>query len=852
MAKKAVEETPKAPNINTSQVIATPISGEVEKSFMDYAMSVIVDRALPDVRDGLKPVHRRVVFASHESGLHASSRFTKCAAVVGEVMKKYHPHGDMSIYDALVRMGQPFSLRYPLIEAQGNFGSIDGDAPAAPRYTECRLAKISDALLQDIDKDTVKFNLNYSGDFEEPEVLPSIIPNLLLNGSSGIAVGMATNIPPHNLGEVVEALVYAIENPTEEAKNKAAPEFAAEGDFKTAGETSDFLKFIRGPDFPTAGHIYGKNDIANMYATGRGRVVCRAEAKIEEGKKGFQIIVSEIPYQVNKAELVAKIADLVHAKKIEGVADLRDESSRQGLRIAIDLKKDANPQLILNQLYKHTALQTAFNANFVALVNGEPKTLPLKAILEEFIRHRQVVVWRRTQFLLKEAQSREHILQGLKVALDHLDEVIKTIRASKDADVAKENLIKKFGLDDLQAQAILDMQLRRLAALERQKIEDELKEIIKRIGELVSLLGSRVKILAVVKDELLVAKEKYGDERLTKYHASGVGEFEIEDLVPEALVIVTITNDGYIKRMPAESYRCQSRGGKGVTGGTLKEEDQIDTILTCNTHDSVYFFTDRGKVYLKRAWDIPEASRTARGSNAVNLLSINQGEKILSILSIPNDPSAPDRPAFVFLATEKGTVKKTALEEFTNIRNTGIIAIKLDGGDSLAWAKATTGKDEILLVTAEGKSIRFSESDVRPMGRGASGVRGIKLAAGNKVVGMAVIKPGSGDKLLVVAEHGFGKQTKLAEYTLQNRGGGGIFSAKVTSKTGQLVGALLVSEGADCDLILTSKKGQVIRLPLKDVPTTSRATQGVTLMRFDPGDGVAAVTTLTLDDSADS
>jgi len=836
-------------------IIQTPIVQEMERAFMDYAMSVIVARALPDVRDGLKPVHRRIVFAAHETGLHSTSRYQKCAALVGETMKKYHPHGDLALYDSLVRMGQDFSLRYPLIDGQGNFGSVDGDSPAAMRYTECRLAKISDALLTDIDKDTVKFIPNYSGDFLEPEVLPSILPNLLLNGSAGIAVGMATNIPPHNLREVVDAILFCLEHPKPEIIDKTKPIFRDLGDFETESEISELAKIVKGPDFPTGGHIYGKKDIEAVYATGRGRILARAEAEIVEGKKGFQIVITEIPYMVNKAELVAKIADLARDKKLEGISDLRDESSRAGMRIVVDLKKDANPQLLLNQLFKHTALQTAFNANFVALVQGEPKTLNLKSILEEFVKHRQVVIFRRTEFLLKEARAREHILQGLKIALDHLDEVIKTIRASKDADDAKAQLIKKFGLDDLQATAILDMMLRRLAALERQKIEEELAAIIKLIGELTELLESKVKILSVIKNELGALREKYGDERKTKVHPSGVGEFEIEDLIPEASVVVSLTNGGYLKRMPSENYKSQSRGGKGVTGGSLKEEDSVTQILTCNTHDNIYFFTDRGKVYLKRAWDIPEGSRTSRGSNAVNLLAMVGSEKILSILSISNDSDVADKPSFIFMATRKGTVKKTPLNEFANVRSSGITAIKLEEGDSLVWAKATSGQDEIMLVTAEAKSIRFNESDVRPMGRAAAGVRGISLRQNDFVVGTIVSGSDSakdaslderesrrGSKLLVVSDRGFGKQTKLEEYPVQKRGGTGIFAGKVTEKTGPLVAALRINKDSACDLILTSKKGQVIRLPIKDVPTLSRSTQGVTLMRFEAGDGVAAVT----------
>ncbi|MCG2685995.1 DNA gyrase subunit A, partial [Candidatus Parcubacteria bacterium] len=776
----------------------------MEKAYLDYAMSVIVARALPDVRDGLKPVQRRIIYAMRQQGLTPGARFAKCAAVVGETMKKFHPHGDLALYDALVRMAQNFSLRYPLIDGQGNFGSIDGDSAAAMRYTECRLTPIATELLQDIEKETVNFSLNYSGDLKEPEVFPAVIPNLLFNGATGIAVGMATNIPPHNLKEVLDALIFMIGHPAERGNSHAERDHPAKrGDnhggrghpeistFESAATVEDLVKIIRGPDFPTGGTIYNQEDITQVYATGRGRIVTRAKTEIEETARGrFQIIVSEIPYQVNKASLVAKIAQLVKNKKIEGISDLRDESDRRGLRVVIELKRDARPQKVLNRLFKHTELQKAFNANIVALVFGEPKTLTLKMILEEFIRHRQRIIVRRSEYLLRQAKAREHILQGLKIALDHLDEVIETIKKSPDADIAKQRLVKRFGLTEIQATAILDMQLRRLAALERQKIEDELKEILKTIQGLEALLASREKILTLVKEEFQKIGEKYGDPRRTKVNRGQVGEFREEELITEEDVIISITEGGYIKRLSLGAYRTQGRGGKGVSGTNLKETDQVAETLTASTHSDIFFFTNRGKVYKLKAWDLPEASRTAKGTAIINLIDIAQGERITSILTNPKGAASP----FIVMATNQGTVKRTALAAFENIRRTGILAINLKSGDELSWVKATSGEEDIILTTAQGKSIRFSEKDARPMGRNAGGVRGIKLGKDDAVVGMDVIqalnsKNKSQEYLLVISEKGLGKKTRVEKYRHQNRGGSGIITLKVSARTGRLVAA---------------------------------------------------------------
>jgi len=697
-----------------SQIIQTDITHEMQTSYLDYAMSVIVSRALPDVRDGLKPVQRRVIYAMQDQGMSASSKFHKCAAVVGEVLKKYHPHGDVSVYEALVRMGQDFNLRYPLIFPQGNFGSIDGDPPAAMRYTECKLQKISEELYSDIDKETIAFVMNDLQNYE-PTYLPSLLPNLLLNGAAGIAVGMATNVPPHNLTEVVEGINLLIEKAIEigEKPGKDDKDKVAKLSFESSANVEDLVKIIKGPDFPTGGTIYDQKEIIQMYATGKGRVVTRAKMGVEEGKgEKMKLVVTEIPYMVNKSTLIAKIADLVKDKKIEGISDLRDESNKQGLRIVIELKKEAVVMKIQNQLYKYTQLQNTFNANFVALLDNEPKLMTLKMILEEFVRHRQQVVVKRTIYLLRRAKEREHILQGLKIALDNLDAVIALIRASKDAETAKEGLMKKFGLSEIQAQAILDMQLRKLAALERQKIEDELREIVAIIDDYEDLIASPTRIIETVKKELNDLKERYGDKRKSVVVKGKVGELSDEDLIIDEPCIVTISESGYIKRLKEDTYKKQGRGGKGVVGQGLKEEDSVDTIRTCSTHDWALFFTNTGRVYKMRVWDIPESSRTAKGTPLVNFLSMTQNERMQAFLTVTTADMSEEK-GFVFFVTEKGVVKRTGMPEFSNIRSSGILAIKLGDGDNLAFAGITYGEDDVLITTTMGQSIRFSEKDVR-------------------------------------------------------------------------------------------------------------------------------------------
>ncbi|KKU91882.1 MAG: gyrase subunit A protein [Microgenomates group bacterium GW2011_GWA1_48_10] len=823
------------------KILPSEITSEMQSAYLDYAMSVIVARALPDSRDGLKPVHRRIIYAMHKVGLHHTAKYQKSAAVVGEVLKNFHPHGDIPVYDALVRMAQDFSLRYPLIDGQGNFGSMDGDPPAAMRYTEARLAAISDQLLLDMEKETVDFVSNYSNTDVEPTYLPALLPNLLLMGADGIAVGMATKIPPHNLGEVIDALVLMIDKGI--------------GDNVTV---EDLCQFIKGPDFPTGGIIYDHKEILAAYGTGKGKIVIRAKTDIEDvGGGKSAIIVSEIPYQVNKAELVARIADLVKDKKIDGISDLRDESDRRGVRVYIELKRDARPQSVLNNLFKHTSLQISYPVNIVALVDQTPQTLTLKMILEEYLQHRQNVVRRRSEFELKEAKARQHILEGLKIAVDHIDEVISIIRKSESADVAKGKLMDRFKLTDIQATAILDMQLRRLAALERQKIEDELAMVRETIAYLEDLLAHPEKILKVIRDELLHLKEKFGDPRRTKVIKGKVGEFSEEDLIANESMIVTVTKTGYIKRLSPASYRAQARGGKGVTGMTTKEEDEIDHLTTANTHDNILFFTNSGKVYQTRVFELPEGSRQAKGQAVVNLINTEQGEIVQSILAYDTKLDQLDKFAkYIFLTTKQGTVKKSPVTDFANIRKNGLTAIKLEAGDELVWARFTTGSDDILLVTHEGKSIRFPERQVKPQGRDTIGVRGIKLGKNDFVVGMESVpssKPNSSNlpsltngatDLLVVSEKGVGKRTAVSQFPLQGRGGQGVKAMQITTKTGNLVTARLVDDTID-QLILTSAKGIVIKLPLISIPKLSRATQGVILMRFsETTDRLAAVTTL--------
>jgi len=844
------------------------ITEEMEKSYLDYAMSVIVARALPDVRDGMKPVHRRILFAMHQMGLTSSARFAKCAKIVGEVMGKYHPHGDMPVYEALVRLAQDFSMRYPLVHGQGNFGSIDGDSAAAMRYTEARLAKISDEMLSDIEKETVPQIFNFDATLTEPVYLPAKLPNLLLMGSDGIAVGMATKIPPHNLGEICDAISYMIDNGkmlTEEpqAENGIRKiefdhvEKVKESNipliFESEATTSDLMKFVKGPDFPTSGEIYDAEQISEVYSTGRGRIIIRGKAEIEETKAGkFQIIITEIPYQVNKAEMVKRIAALVKDKKLDGISDLRDESDRHGIRVVVELKRDSKPKSILNNLYKLTSLQTTFPANFVALVDGTPMTLNLKQILTYYISHRHEIVTKRSIYDLREAKARAHILEGLIIALDNLDAVIKTIRESENADEAKTNLMQKFALTEIQAVAILDMQLRKLAHLERQKIEEEYKALMLTISYLEDLLAHPEKILKVIQKELGELREKFADERRTKVYQHKLGEFTEEDLVPKEEMIVTVTNSGYIKRVPRATFRIQRRGGKGVMGMTTKEEDEIAQILTASTHDNILFFTDKGRVFQLRVWDLPEGSRQAKGQAIINLINIESGEKVQSILT--TNLAEKEKQKFLLLVTSKGTVKKTSLEDYKNIRLSGLIAIKLVSGDSLCWAHVTDGEDHVLLISHDSKSIKFSEKDIRPTARDTMGVRGILLKSDDYVVGMEVFAPKvvvPDDKrkkffrdILVIMERGIGKRTDFTEWPLQKRGGVGVKVAEVTPKTGKVACARMVSEEID-QVVMTSRMAQIIKLPLRNIPKLGRATQGVILMRFgEANDTVAGVTCL--------
>lgn len=862
------QSTPVVPQSNIGKIEQIGIIDEMQKSYLDYAMSVIVSRALPDVRDGLKPVHRRIIYAMHRMGLRHSARYSKSAKVVGEVLGKYHPHGDSPVYEAMVRMAQDFSMRYPMIDGQGNFGSVDGDSPAAMRYTEARLAGIADELLRDLDKNTVSWTENFDGTLKEPDVLPTVIPNLLLNGASGIAVGMATQIPPHNLGEISDALIYMIEHPSKtevrseklevgntdnvievkaeegrailEELNQDQPGGSSGHKFGSEATVEDLIKFVKGPDFPTGASIYDQTEIIAAYATGKGRVVMRAKAEIEETRGGrFDIIVTELPYQVNKATLIGRIADLVRDKKIEGIADLRDESDRKGMRIVIELKRDGKPQSVLNNLYKHTALQSVFNVNMVALTEGVPRLLTLKVILEEFVTHRIHVVRKRTEFELNEAKAKSHILEGLKIAVDHIDEVIAIIRGSRDAETAKGNLMTKFKLSDLQATAILDMQLRKLAALERKKIEDELKMIRELVAYLEDLLANPQKILRVIKDEIHENREKYGDDRRTRVYKQKVGEFSEEDLVADEVTIVTVTEGGYVKRQGPNTFRTQNRGGKGVSGMTTKEEDAVSHIFYTKTLDNLMFFTDRGRVFQIKVWEIPEASRTAKGQAIVNLINVDQGEKITAILSI----RAKDQTKFLFMGTTQGNVKKTAIEEYANIRKNGLISIKLDAGDELRWVLPTKVADDVIIVTRDGQSIRFAEAQVRATHRDTSGVRGINLGKSDEVVSVNRVDDPNGDILTVMA-NGLGKKTKISAWKRQSRGGVGIKAAQITEKTGKIVTAEIV-KAEDNVLVMTSNRGQLIKIGLKDVPTLQRQTQGVILMRVKPGENVAAATVVS-------
>jgi DNA gyrase subunit A len=821
MAKKIkIEEENNeiVPHVNT---IAVNISTEMKEAYLDYAMSVITSRALPDVRDGLKPVHRRILYAMHEMGLTYSSRFRKSATVVGDVLGKYHPHGDVAVYDSMVGMAQEFSYRYPLIFGQGNFGSIDGDGAAAMRYTEAKMAKISTEILRDLEKNTVDFRPNYDQTRKEPIVLPTAVPSLLLNGTLGIAVGMATNIPPHNLGEVIDATIHLI-------KEKDAT-------------TEDLMQHIKGPDFPTGGMVFGKSDLLHAYSTGRGGVVTRGEAEIVEQKSGmFQIIITSIPYRVNKSTLIEAIAALVQEKKLEGVKGLRDESAKD-IRIAIDLKNGVHPQKVLNYIYRHTQLEQAFHFNIVALVDGVPQTLSLKSMLSEFITHRQVVVKRRTEFDLQKAKDREHILLGLKKALDHIDRVITVIRASKDTQVAKLNLMKEFKFSELQAVAILEMRLQKLAGLERKNVELELKEKQELIKELESLLASPKKMLSVISEELLAIREKYSDDRRTKVISGGVKAINEEDLIPEKESVLVFTKGGYVKRTDPSEYRSQKRGGVGVIDIEPKDEDFVTMLISANTHSDLLFFTNLGKAYQIKMYDIPEGKRATKGKSIMNFISLDGEEKVTSIL--PIDKETKKTVESLMLVTANGTVKKVNAESFKDVRRSGLIAIKLEKGDELQAVLPITKGDDVMLATTLGQSIRFKEADVREMGRAAGGVRAIKLGKSDSVIGVDRIPKGETSfALLTLGSQGLGKKTNIKEYKTQKRGGSGIKTAKVTAKTGKLIAAKIVGE--ESEVIAVSQKGQVIRVDLKSIPTSGRQTQGVTIMKMRAGDSIASITFL--------
>jgi DNA gyrase subunit A len=802
---------------HSKTVLDRSVEDEMETSYLQYSMSVIVARALPDVRDGLKPVHRRILYVMDKSNLRAGSKHTKSAQIVGEVMGKYHPHGDTAIYDAMVRLAQPFSTRYPLVDGQGNFGSMDGDPPAAYRYTEARMTRASEALVDDLDKETVNFVDNFDGTHQQPEVMPAKLPNLLLNGQIGIAVGMATNIPPHNLTELVDATITQIDNPE--------------------ANLDDLMAHVKGPDFPTGAVVYGKESIRSAFATGRGGVVVRGVADVEETAKGrHRIVITEIPYAVNKAGLVEKIADLVQEKKISGISDIRDESSRGSVRIVVDLKRDAYPKKLLNQLYKLTPLQTAFHYNMLALIDGiQPRVLGLQDIIQEHIKHRQTVVRRRTEFELRKAQERAHILEGLKTALDHIDEVIKTIRASQTTEEAQANLVKKFKLSEIQARAILAMQLRTLAGLERKKIEDELSELLKIITQLQAILSDEKKILKIIKDELLDMKQKFGDERRTKIIPQELGKLSDEDLVPDEQVVVTLTSANYIKRTSIADYKRQGRGGKGRRGMATREEDVIEHVVNASTHDFLLFFTNKGRVFRIKTYEVPAVGLNAKGVALVNLLQLQPEEIVSSVINISKGSSGDGN---LLMCTIKGVVKKTPFEQYRNVRQSGLIAINLDDGDELKWIRMTTGDDEVIISTSQGQAIRFHERDARPMGRVSRGVRGIRLRTGDQVIGMDMVQKDS--FLFVISEFGYGKRTKVEQFTAHKRGGVGIRSAVVNKKTGALV-SVKTLVGYEQEVIIISREGQTIRLGLNNIPQLGRATQGVRIMRLNDGDSVVSL-----------
>ena len=831
MKKKKEEKKLNKPilNSNLGQIKPREITQEMRESYIDYAMSVIVSRALPDVRDGLKPVHRRILYAMYEDGLRHDAKFRKSATVVGSCLGRYHPHGDQSVYDALVRMAQDFSLRYPLIQGQGNFGSIDGDPPSAMRYSEAKLSKIGEEMLKDIEKNTVPFIDNYDGTRKEPNVLPSPLPQLLLNGSFGIAVGMATNIPPHNLSEVCDTSIYLIDHPKV--------------------DTEDLFKFIKGPDFPTGGEIFDQKEIIAAYSQGRGPIVARGKAEIEEIKEErFQIVITEIPFQTQKSALLEQLANLVSEKKIEGIKNIRDESDKEGMRILVELSREANPQRVLNQLYKFTELQKTFHLNMLALIEGiQPKVLNLVELLNYFLLHRKEVVFRKTKYDLEKAKERAHILEGLQKCLGNIDEVIRIIKGSENREDAKKRLMVRFRLDEIQANAILETKLAQLAKLERKKIEDELKETHLKINEFSAILKSPQKIKEVIKKELVQLKENFGDERRTKVHIQKVGEIAEEDLIPQEETIITLTKGGYIKRINPKTYKLQKRGGKGILGMKTIGEDIVEHFLIANTHDQLLFFTDSGKVFKTPVYEIPEGGRVAKGRGLLNFLEISPEEKVLSLIPIGKEDAALTK--FLVMVTKNGIIKKTAISEFENVRRSGLIAILLRQGDLLKKVCKTGGQDELILVTKNGKAIRFKEKDIRPMGRSATGVKGIRLGKVDEVIGMDVIesqkskvKSQKSEKqyLLVVTENGYGKRTDLREYRLQKRGGTGIKTAKMTQKTGNLVSSkALINEE---DLIIISQKGQVIRTKISQISKLSRATQGVRIMKLEEGDKVASAT----------
>ena len=799
------------------KIIERDIEKEMRTAYIDYAMSVIVSRALPDVRDGLKPVHRRILYAMHEDGITSDKPYRKCANTVGSVLGRYHPHGDAAVYDAMVRMAQDFSMRYMLIDGHGNFGSIDGDGAAAMRYTEARMAKISNYMLADIEKNTVDFMPNYDDRLQEPTVLPAQIPALLINGSSGIAVGMATNIPPHNLTEVIDGIIKIID------EDEVTDE--------------DLMQVVKGPDFPTGALILGREGIKEAYTTGRGKITLRAETEIEEMSGNRQrIVVSSLPYQVNKAKLIANISDLVKDKKIEGISDVRDESDRiDRVRVVIELKRDANAQVVLNQLFKHTQMQDTFGIIMLALVNGEPKVLTLRQCMDCYIDHRKEVVLRRTKFDLDKAEARAHILEGLKIALDNIDEVIEIIRNSYDD--AKERLMARFGLSDIQAQSILDMRLKTLSGLQREKIDNEYEELMKLIAYLKDVLGSEKLVFDIIKKELTEVKEKFGDARKTKIVAAE-GEFELEDLIKEEQTVITLTHFGYIKRMPIDTYKSQRRGGKGITGTATREEDFVKQIFTASTHDTLLFFTNKGKVYRLKGYEVPEAGRTAKGTAIVNILSLDRGEKISAVIPISNFAEGK----YLLMATKAGMIKKTALSEYNSVRKSGLQAITLKEDDELIDVRMTDGEDNVVLVTREGLCITFAEKDVRPIGRVGQGVIGMKLNDGDEVIGMEPIIAGSKATLLAITENGFGKRTELDEYRVQTRGGKGVITYKITPKTGKIVGIRIATD--EEDVMLITNNGTIIRIKVKDISILGRSTQGVTLMRTSDDCKVVSIETL--------